>query len=1007
MRRHASLVMSDTSPPLAQIGQLPGSLVRVESVRWGRRLAVAAALAVIASFVPIAPASALTDGPQGSAFGWGWESALGTNGVVTADASVPVDAAIRANGDDTYVQVSVGDGSACGLTDAGDAYCWGLNDYGQLGKGDTLGTDQPAAVLAGANAAGSWSSIDFGAEHVCGVAPDDSAYCWGNGSFGRLGDGTGSDRASPVRVADGENASGAWKQISAGGYITCGIGGDASAYCWGSGSNGSLGNGGAGNAASPVRVLGGPYVSVSAGVEHACAVTADFTLACWGLNASGQLGDGTTSNSLAPVAVRLSSGESAWSVEAGDVHTCAVLSDMRLRCWGDNTYGQLGTGNAGGFEASPAFVGWDQWISLSVGSLTTCAVRRDDERAFCWGYNGSGQVGDGTLDDRSTPTDVSTAGVLNNLRVSGISTGLRTNNASLKTSTIAIARSAGDTARLDSSNFLDAGETTPGSPTTGSITLTNSGNVAMHVATPLLRIVGPNARVFAVASDTCSGRIVQAGGTCVVSVTATPTQPGPVIAAMNSNPATIIGNERIELAARGSRTLPVYPTRTWFVAQSGPASFGSGTSCSAPDVVGSDDTAIRTALDAVSADDTVYVCSGTYGIDATLNVDDSITIQGDGADATVLDGGSAVQVMRLLDYGINSSAIVDPVVTVKDMAIIDGAAGLAGGAHGDSCNLYPDCGGAIYAEDGTSLTVIDMLFEGNQASFGGGAIGTTGEGDYAGGLIDVSSSTFIDNIAGVDSGAIGIYFNAKGGAPFHTIRQSTFVGNEAWDRSGGAIGLAFANAVVEGSTFLDNSAGWTGDALRGDLTVSGSLIASAVAGDLCSEGVITHSIATDATCDVAPTTYADVKIEGIGDWGGPTPTVWIGPGSAADDVNAGTCALVDHRGASRSASPCDAGAVERRSGSAQATTSDLTYPASATVGGGATPLTLPAVAAAAPAPTYSTGSASCTVNAASGEVTGVAAGDCTVEWSIAPTLTQDGAPAATTPCRSSRRCRPR
>jgi hypothetical protein len=173
--------------------------------------------------------------------------------------------------------------------------------------------------------------------------------------------------------------------------------------------------------------------------------------------------------------------------------------------------------------------------------------------------------------------------------------------------------------------------------------------------------------------------------------------------------------------------------------------------------------------------------------------------------------------------------------------------------------------------------------------------------------------------------------------------------------------------------------------------VSGSLIASAFAGDLCDGGVITHSIATDATCDVAPTTYADVKIEGVGDWGGPTPTVWIGPGSAADDANAGVCAAVDKRGATRSASPCDAGAVERRSGSAQAATSDLTYPVSATVGAAATPLTLPAVAAAAPAPTYSTGSAACTVNASSGEVTGVAVGDCIVEWLIAPTLTQDGA----------------
>jgi len=963
-------------------------------VTWVRGCSVVAALVLVVGFVTIAPVTASTDGPQGSAYGWGWNAALGTNGALADDTFVPVDAAIRASGDDSYVQISVGDGSACGLTDTGDAYCWGLNDFGQLGKDDTFGTDQPTAVVAGANASGSWSSIDFGAEHACGIAPDDSAYCWGQGSLGQLGDGSALNRSSPARVLDGENTSGTWKQISAGGYITCGIGGDDSAYCWGSGANGSLGNGVASNSTSPVRVDGGPYVSVGSGVEHACAVTGDFAVECWGLNTSGQLGNGTLSSSLVPVAVALSSGESAWSVDAGDVHTCAVLSDMRLRCWGGNAYGQLGRGYTGDPEPMPGFVDWNQWISLSVGSLTTCAVERYEQRAYCWGFNGSGQVGDGTFDDRASPTEVLRTGVLNNLRVSGISTGLRTSMASRKASTIALALPAGDAARLDSSNFLDVGEAAPGSPTTGSITLTNSGNVAMHVASPLLRIVGPNAPAFAISADTCSGQIVLAGATCQVSVTATPTRTGPILAVMPSNPLTIIGNERVELAARGSRTLPVYPTRTWFVAQSGTANFAAGTSCSTPDMVGSDDTAIQTVLDAVSADDTVYVCAGTYGIDSTLNVDDSITIQGEGADATVLDGGSAVQVMRLLDYGLNSSTHIDPVVTVQDMAIVNGAAGLAGGPHGESCNLYPDCGGAIYAEDGTSLTVVDMVFEGNQASFGGGAIGTTGETDYAGGLIDVSSSTFIDNVAGIDSGAIGIYFNFKGGAPLHTIRQSTFVGNEAWNRAGGAIGLAFANAVVEGSTFLDNSAGYIGDALAGDLTVSGSIIASATSttpGDLCAGGTITNSVSTDDSCVFPATAYADLKIQGLGDWGGPTPTVWIGPGSAADNANAGTCAAVDQRGASRSASPCDAGAVERRSGSAQATASDLTYAASAVIGVAATPLTLPAVAAAAPAPRYSTGSAACTVNAISGEVTGVAVGDCTVAWSIAPSLTQDGA----------------
>jgi len=962
---------------------------------WRSRSAVVAVLVAVLALGFGVPSASADGGPEGAAYGWGWDWTLGPGGTLTNDDSTadPVAAAVRAGGDDTYVQLSMGDQTACGLTALGGAYCWGRNNVGQLGNGTTTASTSPVAVLNGANSSGEWASLDAGGKHNCGLAPDGSAYCWGEGNIGRLGDGSWSNSTSPAAVANGDNTSGTWKQISAGGYISCGVGGDDSVYCWGAGSAGGLGNGATSDQATPVRVLGGPYVSVSAGRQHACAVTIDFTVECWGINTYGQLGDGATTNSASPVTVQLPSGAQAWQVHAGDLVTCALMTDQRIMCWGDNTHGELGQGSMGGFSATPVYINdWRQWRGLSVGSLTVCGIERDNQQAFCWGYNGSGQVGDGTFEDRAGPTQVVTSGVLNGLKVAGITTGTRIDGGYLNTGTLVLGRSSGD-GLLDSTKKIEIGAVTPGSSGVGSLTFTAAGGLPFQVSTPLFRVVGPHADTFAITGDTCSGQIVNPGDTCVVTVTGSPESTGPIIARLLPNPGTVVSGDVIDISVTGARTAPVYPTRTWYVAQSGTPNLGSGTSCADPDAVGSDDTAIRTVFDLVSADDTVQLCAGTYTVTSTLTVDDSIVIQGESATSTALNGGGDVQIMRVLDYGVNSSTVVEPEVLVRDLTFVEGAAGSAFVSSDEDCSLWPRCGGAIYVEDGSSLTVADSEFLNNQATFSGGAIATTGGNDYDGGVISVRNSTFYVNLAGIDAGAIGISFNFKGGAPYHSIEQSTFVDNLAFGRSGGAVGLSFADARIDSSTFLDNAAGYEGDALYGDLTVTGSLLASSTAGDLCHSGVSANAtnVASDGSCDVSATAYADLKIDGFGMWGGATRTVWIGAGSAVDDANTGTCEALDQRGATRTASPCDAGAVERRSATAQVVTADLSYPATATVGSAALPLTSPAVGVPAPSPTYATSSAACSVNTGTGEVTGVAAGVCDVTWRIFPTVTQDGA----------------
>jgi hypothetical protein len=429
--------------------------------------------------------------------------------------------------------------------------------------------------------------------------------------------------------------------------------------------------------------------------------------------------------------------------------------------------------------------------------------------------------------------------------------------------------------------------------------------------------------------------------------------------------------------------------RTWFVAQSGTASFGSGTSCSAPDAVGADDTAIRTVLDAVTIDDTITICDGVYSITQTLLIDDSIAIQGQSTAGSILDGGNAVQIMRVKDDSVLTASAGEVHLLLTDLTLRNGNTGNNGT---DRCNTQSQCGGAIYVESQSDLTVRRAYFEGNRSSFIGGAIGNSGiEGIWAGGNVRVEDSTFYGNVSRIDGGAIGIGANFSPGL---TVVNSTFVGNTAQVRHGGAISESFSGGSITSSTFVDN-VGPDGNAIRGSYTIRGSLVAGRT-GSLCGSGTTnlnSTNVVTASGCGTATVvTYDSLNLRGLGNWGGPTQTVWIGPGSTAVDANTGTCQALDQRGAARSASPCDAGAFERQGPSDEATTGTLDYPATVDVGFAALPMSSPSFSGSGRTLGYmSLSSSTCSVDSNSGAATGVTAGACEVQWYLAPTLLLDGA----------------
>jgi alpha-tubulin suppressor-like RCC1 family protein len=186
----------------------------------------------------------------------------------------------------------------CGLTSAGTAYCWGDNSYGQIGDGTTTQRLTPVAVQGGLV----FTALTGGGQHTCGRTSAGAAYCWGYNATGALGDGTsGPNRLTPVAVQGGL----VFTALTAGFIHTCGLTSAGAAYCWGDNSYGQLGDGTGTYRLTPVAVQGGlVFTALTGGVSHTCGLTSAGAAYCWGWNGPGQLGDGTWgTNRLTPVAV--------------------------------------------------------------------------------------------------------------------------------------------------------------------------------------------------------------------------------------------------------------------------------------------------------------------------------------------------------------------------------------------------------------------------------------------------------------------------------------------------------------------------------------------------------------------------------------------------------------------------------------------------------------------------------------------------------------------------------
>jgi len=350
---------------------------------------------------------AIVENGSVACWGRGFLNTLGNGD--TADSGEPILTAPMPD-NRSVVAIDAGNYNVCALLDNGSVACWGsVNMDGEMGNGDQVAHSVPELTnITGSELSATSISVAF--TSACAILDNGSVSCWGDNQWGQVGDNSTIDKLSPTYTfpfADGKKAV----AITSGRAHHCALLDDGTVSCWGANLNGQLGDNSTtlSSVPTPTQPLGGPAIAISSNVDHTCAILDTGSLVCWGKNDEGQVGTGSNSPDkiLVPTLVNQSnwpSSRSAVAVGTGDDHTCAILDNNSVYCWGRNNAGQLGRETEGSdhvsgsdFESLPTKIFGDNLTKLAIESHGDhSCVLIENGSIYCWGRQSHGQIGDGT-----------------------------------------------------------------------------------------------------------------------------------------------------------------------------------------------------------------------------------------------------------------------------------------------------------------------------------------------------------------------------------------------------------------------------------------------------------------------------------------------------------------------------------------------------------------------------------------------------------------------------------
>jgi alpha-tubulin suppressor-like RCC1 family protein len=353
----------------------------------------------------------------GTLFTWGrgTEGQIGDGSATTRSSPVQVGSA-------SWIAITAGEGEyyAAGIAADNYLYTWGYNNLGQLGLINTTNYSSPVQVGGQFDTEdkyvptkvgnSSWTAVAAGQYHSLAIRSGGSLFAWGYNNVGQVGDGTNTDRSSPVQIG-----SSSWAAISAGESHSVAIASDGKLFAWGRASEGQLGNLSLTAISSPVQVgTSASWTVITGGRYHTAGINSN-NISIWGWNNYGQIGDNTTVNKSSPVllggtafpytqSIPVQINSSSWTVvSAGGTHTAAIRSDSTLWTWGFNSSGQLGDGTTI-VRSSPVQIGSSSWTAIVAGGSHTLGISAN--LVYAWGLGTSGQLGDGTAVSKSSPVQI-------------------------------------------------------------------------------------------------------------------------------------------------------------------------------------------------------------------------------------------------------------------------------------------------------------------------------------------------------------------------------------------------------------------------------------------------------------------------------------------------------------------------------------------------------------------------------------------------------------------------